>query len=76
MLIEDVEKLIKQLQEEQAMTQEEARKEAFRRTLEDMDNDYEVEPRFDRPLSGCPAPLFRRIIDKFGKGGKSDDFEF
>lgn len=104
MLIEDIEKLIKQLRDEQGMTQEEAREEAFRRALEDMDNDFEVKRSFDRPLGGCPAShfdeleddpeleedvaweddgkpserngFFRRIIDKFGKGGKSDDFEF
>ena len=102
MLIEDVEKLINQLQEEQGMTQEEARKESCRRALEDMYNEFGVER--DRPLGGCPAfhfdeveddpepegevaweddgkpserkGFFRHIIDKFGKGRKSDDFEF
>lgn len=49
MLIEDVEKLIKQLQEEQGMTQKEARVEAIKRALEDMD-DIEVERGYDRPL--------------------------
>lgn len=104
MLIEDIEKLIKQLREEQGMTQEEAKKEAFKRALEDMYNFFEVERGFDRPLGGLSAAhldeleddpelegdialkddgkqserkgFFRRIIDKFGKGGKSDDFEF
>lgn len=47
MLIEDVEKLIKQLREEQGMTQEEARKEAVKRAFEDMDDDFEVECGFD-----------------------------
>ena len=95
MLIEDVEKLIKQLQEEQGMTQ----KEATKRALEDMD-DIEVERGYDRPLGGLPAPnfdepelegdigweeddkpseskgFFRRLIDKFGKADKEDDFDF
>lgn len=57
MLIEDVEKLIKQLQEEQGMTQKEARVEAIKRALEDMD-DIEVERGYDRPLGGLPAPNF------------------
>lgn len=95
MLIEDIEKMIKQLREEQGLNQEEARKEAFKHALEDMDNDYEVKRDFDRPLGGCPyldelednpelegdaageddgkpserKGFFRRIIDKFGKGG-------
>lgn len=55
MLIEDIEKLIKQLQEEQGMTQDEVRKEAFRRALEDIDNDFEVKRGFDRPLTGRPV---------------------
>lgn len=104
MLIEDIEKLIKQLQEEQGMTQEEACQEVFKRTLENMDNEFEVERGFDRPLGGYPARhfdeleddpelegdvaweddgkpserkgFFRRIIDKFYKGEKSNDFEF
>lgn len=99
MLIEDVEKLIKQLQEEQGMTQKEARVEAIKRALEDMD-DIEVERGYDRPLGGLPAPnfdepelegdigweeddkpseskgFFRRLIDKFGKADKEDDFDF
>lgn len=61
MLIEDIEKLIKQLQEEQGMTQDEVRKEAFRRALEDMDNDFEVKRGFDRFLGGCPAPNFYEL---------------
>lgn len=61
MLIEDIGKLIKQLQEEQGMTQEDARKEAFKREFEDMDKDYEVERGFDRFLGGCPAPNFYEL---------------
>ena len=104
MLIEDVEKLIKQLQEEQGMTRNGARQEVLKRTLENMDNDFEVERSFDRPLGGISTPpfeklegdpeleedspfeddgnlseskgFFRRIIDKFAKGEKSDDFDF
>lgn len=61
MLIEDIEKLIKQLQEEQGLTQEDARNEAFKRALEDMDNDFEVERGLDRPLGGCPVPHFDEL---------------
>ena len=59
MLIEDVEKLIKQLQEEQGMTQKEARQEALKRALED----FEVERGFDRPLGGCPASSLGELED-------------
>lgn len=58
MLIEDVEKLINQLREEQGLSQEEARKEAIKRALEEMDNNPDFEREYDRPLGGCPAPRF------------------
>lgn len=79
MLIEDIGKLINQLREEQGMTQEDARKEAFKRAFEDMDKDYElegyVEWEDDGKLSESKG-FFRRIIDKLVKWRISDDTEF
>lgn len=79
MLIEDIGKLINQLREEQRMTQEDARKEAFKRAFEDMDKDYELEGYVEWEDDGKPSEskgFFRRIIDKLVKWRISDDTEF
>lgn len=79
MLIEDIGKLINQLREEQGMTQEDARKEAFKRAFEDMDKDYELEGAVEWEDDGKPSEskgFFRRIIDKLVKWRISDDTEF
>lgn len=79
MLIEDIGKLINQLREEQGMTQEDARKEAFKRAFEDMDKDYELEGVVEWEDDGKPSEskgFFRRIIDKLVKWRISDDTEF
>ncbi len=79
MLIEDIGKLINQLREEQGMTQEDARKEAFKRAFEDMDKDYELEGDVEWEDDGKPSEskgFFRRIIDKLVKWRISDDTEF
>ncbi len=79
MLIEDIGNLINQLREEQGMTQEDARKEAFKRAFEDMDKDYELEGDVEWEDDGKPSEskgFFRRIIDKLVKWRISDDTEF
>lgn len=79
MLIEDIGNLINQLREEQGMTQEDARKEAFKRAFEDMVKDYELEGDVEWEDDGKPSEskgFFRRIIDKLVKWRISDDTEF
>ncbi len=56
MLINDIEKLIRQLREEQGMTQEDARKKAINRALAEREDVCSNNPEYDYHLGGYPAP--------------------
>ena len=56
MLIEDLEKLIKELRDEKGLNETQIHEEIHRICLEEEGDDMDIECAYDRPMGGLPLP--------------------